>query len=234
MNRTPSNYQAVFFDFDGVIADSTSVKVRAFTTLFAAYGAEIQEAVVRYHLSNGGMPRHEKIRHCFATFAKRILSEEELALAGTTFSSLVMEEVVAAPLMPGALDTLQLMQRDNIPAFVISGTPADEMQVIVGRKGLADLFKEVHGSPQTKPVIIEDILVRYGFEPQCCLFIGDALADYRAAMATGLRFLGIVPDGTSSIFPGSVPTSPIVRLPVMDENTESLRLCSTHPPKGSA
>ena len=209
---TPSNHQAVFFDFDGVIADSTSVKVRAFTTLFAEYGAAVQAAVVRYHLNNGGMPRHEKIRSCFATFAKRPLSEEELAQAGATFSSLVMEEVVAAPLIPGALETLQQLQRANIPAFVVSGTPADEMRLIVLRKGLTAYFKEVHGSPQAKPTIVEDILVRYEFTPHHCLFIGDALADYRAAMATGLHFLGIVPDGAPSIFPGNVPTSPVVSL----------------------
>jgi len=212
INRTPSTCQAVFFDFDGVIADSTSVKVRAFSTLFAEYGSDVQEAVVRYHLNNGGMPRYEKIRHCFTTFAKRTLSEEELTLAGTNFSSLVMEEVVAAPLVSGALDTLQQLQRDNIPAFVVSGTPADEMRVLVCRKELATYFREVHGSPQTKPTIVKDILDRYGFIPQHCLFIGDALADYRAAVATGLQFLGIVPAGVPSIFPDDVKTSPIIAL----------------------
>lgn len=211
-NHTPSTYQAVFFDFDGVIADSTSVKVRAFSTLFAEYGSEVQEAVVRYHLNNGGMPRHEKIRYCFTSFAKRSLSEEELSLAGATFSSLVMEEVVAAPLISGALDTLQQLQRDNIPAFVVSGTPADEMRLIVLRKGLAEYFREVHGSPQTKPTIVKDILDRYGLIPQHCLFIGDALADYRAAVVTDLQFLGIVPAGVPSIFPDDVKTSPIVAL----------------------
>lgn len=211
-NHTPLICQAVFFDFDGVIADSTSVKVQAFATLFADYGLEVQEAVIRYHLNNGGMPRHEKIRHCFTSFAKRSLSEEELSLAGATFSSLVMEEVVAAPLIPGALDTLQQLQLDKIAAFVVSGTPADEMRLIVLRKGLVDYFREVHGSPQTKPMIVKDILDRYGFAPQNCLFIGDALADYRAAMMTGLRFLGIVPAGVPSIFPNDVKTSPIVAL----------------------
>lgn len=211
-NHTPLTCQAVFFDFDGVIADSTSVKVQAFATLFADYGFEVQEAVIRYHLNNGGMPRHEKIRHCFTSFAKRSFSEEELSLAGATFSSLVMEEVVAAPLISGALDTLQQLQRDNIPAFVVSGTPADEMRLIVLRKGLAEYFREVHGSPETKPTIVKDVLDRYGFAPPHCLFIGDALADYRAAVATGLQFFGIVPAGMPSIFPDNVKTSPIVAL----------------------
>ena len=95
-NTTPPSWQAVFFDFDGVIADSTEVKVRAFATLFATYGPEVQKAVIRYHLDNGGMPRHQKIRHCFEIFAGLTPTDSELSRAGQTFSNLVLEEVVAA------------------------------------------------------------------------------------------------------------------------------------------
>jgi len=210
MNAFPLSWQAVFFDFDGVIGDSTSVKVRAFATLFAPFGPEVQEAVVRYHLANGGMPRHEKIRHCFETFAGRVLDEAQLHQAGETFSDLVVDEVVAAPLIPGALETLRQLQRTSIPAFVVSGTPGEEMRLIVARKGLAPLFKEVHGSPLAKPAIVADILARYRYRPDHCLFIGDALADYRAALATGLRFLGIVPAGRDSIFPPDVAIASVV------------------------
>lgn len=206
------SWQAVFFDFDGVIADSTQVKVRAFATLFAPYGVEVQEAVVRYHLDNGGIPRHEKLRHCFAAFAGQELTEAELEQAGRTFAALVVDEVVAAPLIDGARATLERLKRDNIPAFVVSGTPGDEMRLVVARKELSPYFAEVHGSPRTKPAIIIDILGRFGFSPGRCLFIGDAMADYRAAEAVGLRFLGIVPAGRPSIFPAHVPISPCLTL----------------------
>jgi len=212
MNDSPLPWQAVFFDFDGVIADSTKVKVRAFAALFAAYGPAVQEAVIRYHLDNGGMPRHQKIRHCFATFAGHLPTDAELDRAGQTFSQLVLDEVIAAPLIPGALATLCQLQHAAIPAFVVSGTPGEEMRLIAWRKGLGSYFLEVHGSPLAKPALLADILNRYGYVPGQCLFIGDALADYRAAVATGLRFLGIVPEGRDSIFPREVPTSPVVTL----------------------
>jgi HAD superfamily hydrolase (TIGR01549 family) len=205
-------WQAVFFDFDGVIADSTQVKVRAFAALFAAYGPEVQQAVVRYHLENGGIPRHEKIGHCFSTFAGQELDQTALDRAGATFSALVIDEVVAAPHIPGAWDTLRTVQQAGIPAFVVSGTPGEEMRLIVARKGLAPFFTEVHGSPLAKPAIVADLLARYGFQPERCLFIGDALADYQAALAHGMRFLGIVPEGTASIFPPGVSTSTAVTL----------------------
>jgi phosphoglycolate phosphatase-like HAD superfamily hydrolase len=212
MNHSPLSWQAVFFDFDGVIAASTQVKVRAFAALFAAYGPAVQESVIRYHLDNGGMPRHQKIRHCFTAFAGHLPTDAELDRAGQTFSQLVLDEVIAAPLIPGALTTLRQLQEAAIPAFVVSGTPGEEMRLIAWRKGLSSFFLEVHGSPLAKPALLADILVRHGYIPDQCLFIGDALADYRAAVATGLRFLGIVPAGRDSIFPRGVPTSPVVTL----------------------
>ena len=69
MEQFSNAWQAVFFDFDGVIADSNAVKARAFAALFAPFGPTVQEAVVRYHLDNGGMPRLEKIRHCHTVIA---------------------------------------------------------------------------------------------------------------------------------------------------------------------
>lgn len=212
MSHFPLPWQAVFFDFDGVIADSTTVKVRAFAALFAAYGPAVQEAVIRYHLDNGGMPRHQKIRHCFTAFTGHLPTDAELDRAGQTFSQLVLDEVIAAPLIPGALATLCQLQQAAIPAFVVSGTPGEEMRLIVEHKGLGSYFLEVHGSPLAKPALLAGILIRHGYTPGQCLFIGDALADYRAAIATGLRFLGIVPEGRDSIFSQDVPTSPIVTL----------------------
>ncbi|MDR2551063.1 MAG: HAD hydrolase-like protein [Desulfobulbus sp.] len=212
MHPDASSWQAVFFDFDGVIADSTQVKIRAFATLFAAYGVAVQEAVVRYHLDNGGMPRQEKLRYCFTALAGQTPTEAALDQAGRTFSDLVLEEVVAAPLLAGALATLKRLKQAGIPTFVVSGTPGDEMRLIAVRKGLASLFTEVHGSPQAKPAIIADIVARHDLTPDRCLFVGDAMADYRAAEAHALHFLGIVPAGKNSIFPAHIPTSVHVTL----------------------
>jgi phosphoglycolate phosphatase-like HAD superfamily hydrolase len=212
MGSSASLWQAVFFDFDGVIADSNQLKADAFAALFAPYGTEAQEAVVRYHLENGGMPRQQKLRHCFAAFAKQILTDSELHLVSQEFSTLVLDKVVAAPLLPGALAALQQLRHAATPAFVISGTPADEMRLIVAHKGLDGYFKEVHGSPLSKVDILADLLVRYGFISDRCLFIGDALTDYRAALATRLAFLGIVSQERNNRFPEDVPTSPEITL----------------------
>ena len=213
MNDQKPCWQAVFFDFDGVIAASLAVKIRAFATLFAPYGPAVQAAVVRYHRDNGGMPRHQKLRHCCEVLAGTPVDDRELARLGQTFADLVRAEVVAAPLIAGAPETLEQLRRTGIPAFVVSGTPHEEMGQIVVDKGLQPYFAEVHGSPRSKTEIIGQLLDRYRYEPGHCLFVGDALADLRAARATGLHFLGIVPEGGASIFPADVAISSRVCLP---------------------
>lgn len=206
-------WQAVFFDFDGVIADSIEVKVKAFALMFAPYGVEVQAAVMQYHRQNGGMPRLEKLRHCYQHLAQTHMDDEGLNRQAHHFADLVLEEVIAAPLLEGAMATLRQLQQAAIPAFVVSGTPHEEMQTIVARKGLQPYFTEVHGSPRSKTIIIQDILDRYHFKPTNCIFLGDALADYQAAKNTGLHFLGITAKGQPSLFPDGVPTSSKVGLP---------------------
>lgn len=205
-------WQAVFFDFDGVLCASLDVKSRAFATLFAPYGAEVQEAAVRYHQNNGGMPRHEKFRHCFTAIAGQSLDDRQLARAADDFAALVVDEVVDAPLMAGALESLQELKAAAVPAFVVSGTPEEEMRLIVARKGMNGLFAEVCGSPRRKTAILADLLSRHHFAAGQCLFLGDALADYQAATAHGLHFLGIVLENSPSIFPDRTPISSRVTL----------------------
>ena len=206
-------WQAVLFDFDGVIAASHQVKVQAFATLFANQGPAVQAAVVRYHLDNGGMPRHLKLRHCCERIAGLNVDDHTLDQLGRRFSDLVFAGVVAAPLLPGVADTLQQLAKTATPAFVVSGTPHEEMNRVAERKRLDYYFREIHGSPRAKIDIIHDILTRHALVPDHCLFIGDAIADYRAARDAGLPFLGIVSADAPSPFPEGTATSARIFLP---------------------
>ncbi len=212
MDRS-NHWQAVFFDFDGVIADSMDIKARAFAELFAEYGPSVQAGVVRFHLDNGGMPRHRKLRHCCERIAGMAVDDSHLDRLGRRFAELVFDGVLAAPLMPGAVESLRLLEREQIPAFVVSATPHEEMNRVAERKGLREYFLEVHGSPRSKTEIVADVVSRFDFAPQRCLFVGDALADLRAARDTGLHFLGIVPAGSASLFPEGTTISATVLIP---------------------
>ncbi len=79
--------------------------------------------------------------------------------------------------------------KDRVLRIVVSGTPQDELRVIVADRGMTDWFDEVWGTPRTKPEILRDALSRHALPPQTVLMVGDGMSDYQAAREAGLRFL---------------------------------------------
>jgi phosphoglycolate phosphatase-like HAD superfamily hydrolase len=197
-------YQAVIFDFDGVIVESEEIKTRAFVELYREHGPEVVAAIVEHHRANGGISRRKKIRWCHRTQLGIEPDELALDLLCHRFSGLVEDEVVACDWVAGAEQALRDLHK-RFPLFVVSGTPHDELCRIFARRQLSAWFVEVWGSPREKSEIIEDILSRHHYERRRVLFVGDGAADLRAAQATGLRFLGRLADGRPSPFPVGTP-----------------------------
>lgn len=208
-------WQAVFFDFDGVVLASVDVKTQAFAAMYSEYGSDVEKMVVEHHLANGGVSRFEKFRHYHAEYLGIDLDEQGLATMCSRFSALVVDKVVDSEFVAGSLETLGRLAEAGVPVYVASGTPQEEMELIVERKGLSSYFAEVHGSPRKKTEIVQDILSRKSFLPEKCLLVGDAGSDYRAAANCGLHFWGIVPKGESSVFPEGTNISSHVYLPDM-------------------
>ena len=195
------NWEAVFFDFDGVILDSVDIKTKAFAKMFRHYGPEVEQAVVDYHLANGGVSRFKKFEYYYKNILQKPINKDTLQVLGSEFNQLAIEGVLAAPFIHGALETLEHLKKQDVPAFVVSGTPDEEIKVIAEKRKIAPYFLEVHGSPRKKEEIVKDIARRYGYRLGDCLFIGDAMTDFEAAKVCGTRFLGVVKDGEESLFP---------------------------------
>ena len=134
--------KAIFWDFDGVIAESVNVKTEAFYNLYLPYGIEIAEKVRRHHLDNGGMSRFEKFRY----YQTRLLGEPEpvdekaIKKLAAHFSELVLEGVINAPFVPDVEKVLR-EKSGKMDFYVISGTPTEEMRLIVEKRGLTSCFK---------------------------------------------------------------------------------------------
>jgi HAD superfamily hydrolase (TIGR01549 family) len=194
-------WEAVFWDFDGVILDSVNVKTEAFAQIFHKYGLEVERAVVDYHLKHAGISRYEKFRYYYEEILEIPITEDVLTKLGNEFSQLVLQKVIDSPFMPGALESLQALKADKVPSYIVSGTPEEEMNHIVDTKSLRTFFNEVHGAPRKKTDIVCEILQQKHYTPDQCLFIGDAMTDYEAAKKNDLLFIGIVQHGHTNPFP---------------------------------
>tara|TARA_R110002073_G_scaffold44428_6_gene123114 strand:- start:973 stop:1614 length:642 start_codon:yes stop_codon:yes gene_type:complete len=203
-----TDWHAIIFDFDGVVAESGKIKTLAFADLYRDYGEEVVAAVVQHHNQNGGMSRYRKFHYYQQHFlAKPPLTSEEEHQLDVRFSELVMEAVIAADAVPGANELIR-QQAARIPLFVASGTPETELKIIIERRGLAPYFKEVRGSPALKQTLVAEILSAHHLAPESTLMVGDALVDYESAHVNGLAFLGRVYPGAPNPFPEHVKVVP--------------------------
>lgn len=204
-------WQAIIFDFDGVVVESGKIKTQAFAELYRTHSEEIAAKVVQFHTQNGGMSRYRKFRHFQQYFLhKPPLTEAEEKELDRRFSELVVEAVIAADAVPGAMELIR-QQAGKIPLFVASGTPENELKVIVERRGLTPYFKEVRGAPALKQTIIAEILSTYALKPETVLMIGDAMADYEGAQANNTDFLGRVHPNDPNPFPAHIKIVPDLR-----------------------
>lgn len=193
--------KAIIFDFDGVICDSVDVKTLAFAEMYAGFGNEIENKVIQYHLEHGGISRYEKFRFFHSEFLGIELNDPELNAMGEQFSSIAFQKVINSPFIKGAGEFIRTNSKKYLQ-FICTGTPENEIKTILAKKEMKQFFNEVYGSPQTKKVIIKNILQKYELLPEEIVFIGDAMTDFNAASGTNIRFIGVksshtqFPEGT--------------------------------------
>lgn len=202
-----TNWQAIIFDFDGVLVESGDIKTQAFADLYQSYDTTIVNEVVRYHKLNGGLSRYKKFRYFQQYLLKKPpLTQNEEEELDKRFSELVVKAVIDCDPVPGA-DEFVRIEASRIPLFIASGTPETELNTIVTRRGLDPYFTEVRGSPELKETLIAEILSTYDLTPKRVLMIGDALIDYQSAQVNNVSFLGRVRIGDKNPFPKHVNTT---------------------------
>lgn len=196
--------QAILFDFDGVLAESMNVKTEAFAKLFEPYGDEIVNKVVSHHIENGGISRYKKLKYYYSEYLNTELSNNELNGIAQQFSDLVVKKVIKSTWVNGVKEFLKQYYK-TIDLYVVSGTPQEEIDLIVSKRKMKKYFKSIFGSPKTKPDIVKKIISDNKYNREWVLYIGDCLSDYYDADKAGVKFLGRVPKETKSVFPKGVP-----------------------------
>ncbi len=182
-----SKADVIFWDFDGVIKESSAIKSFAFEEMFSKYGNEVLEKVVEHHQLNGGISREVKIPLYFSKFVGFSLTSQETEDRCLEYSKLVVQKVIDAPWVAGILDYLK--SNSFHQRFVlITGTPYVEIIEILTALDIIDCFQTVYGSPTTKIKALNQE-IQSDTDVSKCLFIGDTLTDYEAASAFEVPFL---------------------------------------------
>ncbi len=190
--------QVIFFDFDGVLVESNNIKTEAYARLFQPEGPEVMNQVVNYHLQNGGVSRFDKIRYVYREILKRPLTDAKFQQLCDNFADIVIDAVVEAPYVDGALEFLR-EHSEKYRCFVTSATPQEEVEKIIAQRGMARFFKNIYGAPTAKKDAVRVTLEKEKVKPAQALYVGDALSDYRAASENGVFFVARI-DGNETLF----------------------------------
>jgi phosphoglycolate phosphatase-like HAD superfamily hydrolase len=180
--------KALLFDFDGVILDSLNVKTQAFYDMYLPFGKEIAERVKQHHLDHGGISRFEKFKLYHEEWLGIPTDESKIYELANEFSHRVFQGVVNAPEVTGIRSFLDSAV-SKYRMWVITGTPTEEIQEIIKAIHLEKYFVSCYGSPGKKTHWTAKILKEENLNPKEVVFIGDALADYEAAVNNHTHFV---------------------------------------------
>lgn len=182
-------YKNLIFDFDGVLADSNTIRINGFRTLFRDFPADQVETLAAYASVNGGMSRYEKIKYFFQVIRGSAVSQAEVDRYAGQYSQIVKDDVIKAAAITGSVDFLKEFAGRYVYA-IVSGSDQTELREVCRQRGIHGFFKEILGSPVSKEINLENLIGAFGWQAEECLLVGDSINDYKAARQAGIRFIG--------------------------------------------
>lgn len=177
----------VFFDFDGVIAESVSAKTSAFEEMYLPFGKDIASKVVEYHKLHGGVSRYEKFKYFHKEFLNEVINKEKVDELAIQFSNIVLEKVINSEEVLGANYFIEKYHK-KFQFWIITGTPTAEIEFIIEKRKLTDFFIGIHGSPNNKRYWTENLIKKYNLNRDEIIFLGDAATDKDAADFSKIHF----------------------------------------------
>ena len=179
--------RVVILDFDGVVLESNAVKTEAFRSVFARF-PEHADAMMDFHFAHVSLSRFAKFDHLLERMGRAGDQALKADLA-SDFSRRTLEGIMAVPFVPGAEAFLREVT-PRVPVYLASVTPADDLSLVLERRGLTGWFRGVYACPPwTKADAIRNALARESAQPAQALLVGDSAGDQSAAMQTGVQFV---------------------------------------------
>lgn len=181
------NIKNIFFDFDGVIAESVSAKTDAFEEMYLPYGKDISDKVVAYHKLHGGVSRYEKFKYFHKEFLNELINQEKVNELAIEFSNIVLNKVINSDEVSGANYFLK-KYCNTFQFWIITGTPTSEIKLIAKKRKLSNFFVGLHGSPKSKRYWTENLIKKHNLKRDEIIFLGDATTDMDAADFSKIHF----------------------------------------------
>ncbi len=193
MSAISSRLRAVFFDFDGTLADSYDAIAASVNHVRARHRLPaLPEPEVRVHVGHG-------VGHLLDGTVPGGDTDRDVALYREHHPS-VMRELTR--LLPGAISALDAMRQRGLLLGVCSNKPRAFTRELLDHLRVADRFAVVLGPedvprPKPAPDMLLAGLRRLEVAADEALYVGDMTVDIETARAAGVR-VWVVPTGSDS------------------------------------
>jgi beta-phosphoglucomutase len=181
--------EAVLWDLDGVLVDSTQHHYEAFQQLLGERSRDLAEAEFAPLF---GLPN--------ATILERLLgklSPEEVQDLAARKEHLFRQRIAGrVRALPGAEGLVRRLSASGSPQAIVSSAPQANVELILGSLGLEQAITTIVGEEDVRrgkpdPEGFLTAAARLGVEPAKCVVFEDAPAGLTAAKAAGMRCIGV-------------------------------------------
>jgi beta-phosphoglucomutase-like phosphatase (HAD superfamily) len=193
-----SALQAVFFDFDGVIADTEPLHLRAYQAVLQADGIDLNKS--EYYARYLG---YDDVG-LFEALAKdrRISLSDRKVDEWVAAKSSIVQEMLSSDsiLFPGAAACVRMFA-ERVPLAVASGALEPEIEIVLQHAGLRSSFTAiasasdgVRGKPAPDLYLLAMAKLKDRLptlDPAACIAIEDSRWGLEAAQRAGLRCVAV-------------------------------------------
>lgn len=139
--------QAIVFDFDGVIADSERLHLRAYQEVLAPEGVTMStEVYLQRYLGYDDVGVFKAVGRDYDIPMDEQRVAEFIARKGHTYEALA---AAGEMLFPGAAAFIRSAADAGVPIAIASGALTHEIEEVLERAGLRSLFPVIVGADQT-------------------------------------------------------------------------------------
>lgn len=188
----PQRPDAILFDLDGTLVDTVPARISAWTAVFAEFGIPSSRERVEPMI---GIDGRRLAREGAAAAGRQI--DDETAEAIDRRSGELFDEINTDPRpLPGARDVLRRLTERGVTWGIATSSRREQVGSSIAALGLGADPTLVDGSHVDHAKPAPDLLLlgarELGVDPSACWYVGDSTWDMRAAVAAGMRAVGVL------------------------------------------
>tara|TARA_B100001063_G_C16778346_1_gene567990 strand:+ start:3575 stop:4201 length:627 start_codon:yes stop_codon:yes gene_type:complete len=186
--RNFSDYKNIIWDFDGVIIDSSEIRIYAFRKILRNYSLDMVDKLIEFHKINDGLSRYVKIDHFFSNIIKTSITDKERTRLLKEFGLICIKKLDNKELLID--ETLKFLADNHSKKnfHIASGSDNYELNNLCLSLDLSIFFNSISGSPEAKKDIVRRIILENNYSNEETCLIGDSINDYDAAFFNKIQF----------------------------------------------